>query len=111
MNSFGKARRLLTKNDYARVFKRATKLITPYFIILYRENNLNKARLGLVLSKKFIRKAHDRNRIKRVVREIFRVKNVLPAVDLIILAKPGFDQIENNVITDLFNQICAKLTT
>ncbi len=85
---FKKTQRLLKKNEYDHVFEQAKKIVTTEFIILYRENNLGYARLGLALSKKMIAKAHDRNRIKRLIREGFR-KARLPAVDMIFLARHG----------------------
>lgn len=70
------------------MFEQAKKIVTSEFIVLFRENNLGYARLGLALSKKVIAKAHDRNRIKRLLRESFR-QNELPAVDVVFLARQG----------------------
>ena len=109
MNGFSKTRRLLTKNDYANVFQQAKKLVTPYFIVLYRPNDIEHSRLGLAISKKMISKSHDRNRVKRIIRETFRVNQILPAIDLIVLAKPGLGKIENSVISGFLNQTCKKL--
>ncbi|KTC80898.1 ribonuclease P protein component [Legionella cherrii] len=88
MFAFKKTQRLLTKKDYNHVFEQAKKIVTSEFIILFRENNLGYARLGLALSKKVIAKAHDRNRIKRLLRESFRQEE-LPAVDVVFLARQG----------------------
>ena len=55
----------------------------------------NDARLGLVIGKKLLKKAVNRNRVKRIVREQFRRERPkLPACDLIVrlAAKPvSFD--------------------
>lgn len=89
MFCFGKSRRLLTREDFDRVFKNAHKLTTPEFTVLFCDNKQAQARLGLVLSKKMIHKSHDRNRIKRVLRESFRLNTKLPPVDVVILARPS----------------------
>ena len=88
MFSFTKSRRLLTREEFDRVFKNAHKLTTPEFTVLFCDNKQKQARLGLVLSKKMIHKSHDRNRIKRVLRESFRLNTKLPAVDVVVLARP-----------------------
>lgn len=101
MFSFKKTQRLLKKSDYDHVFAQAKKIVTTDFILLSRKNNLGYARLGLALSKKMIAKAHDRNRIKRLLRESFR-QTQLPAIDVIFLARSGIaKQISSAVNTRL----------
>ena len=106
---FKKTQRLLTKKDYNHVFEQAKKLVTSEFIILFRENNLGYARLGLAISKKMIAKAHDRNRIKRLIRENFRQKE-LPAVDMIFLARHGVAKQANSKISTKLSKSWEKLT-
>jgi ribonuclease P protein component len=108
VNCFDKTRRLLKKSDYDGVFAQAKKIITSEFIILYRRNSLGHARLGLALSKKMIPKAHDRNRVKRILRESFRTKQ-LPAIDVVILARPGVAKVENKIITSKLGKAWDKL--
>jgi len=98
VNEFSRTRRLLKKNEFDWVFQDAQKFVSPHFIFLYRDNTLGAARLGLALSKKMIAKAHDRTRIKRLLRETFRVNQNLPAVDIVVLAKPKVGQVENAVL-------------
>lgn len=58
--------------------------------MLYRPQQQARARLGLAISKKHCRKATDRNRLKRVVRESFRLhKNELSGLDIVVMNKPG----------------------
>lgn len=109
MNCFEKTRRLLKKADYDRVFEQAKKIVTPEFIVLHRANTLGYARLGLALSKKAIAKAHSRNRIKRLLRETFRTKE-LPAFDVIFLARQGVAIIDNKTLRVKLGIIWNKLT-
>ncbi len=54
----------------------------------YRGNELGGARLGLAISKRVSKRAVERNRIKRLVRESFRrVRGQLPPVDLMVMAR------------------------
>lgn len=108
MYHFAKNNRLLTKHDYNHVFNQAKKIVTPDFTILYRGNLVGHARLGLALSKKVIVKAHDRNRIKRLLRETFRVHN-LPAVDIIVLARTNILKTTNPLIIRGLNKVWDKL--
>ena len=90
------------------MFQQAKKLVTPEFIVLHRANALEHARLGLALSKKMIAKAHDRNRIKRLLRESFRTTE-LPAVDLVFLARSGVGKLENKTIAAQLGNAWDKL--
>jgi ribonuclease P protein component len=107
---FRKTQRLLTKKDYNHVFEQAKKIVTPEFIILSRENNLGCARLGLALSKKAIAKAHDRNRMKRLLRESFRQKE-LPSIDVVFLARQGIAEQTNATINAGLSKTWNKLTS
>ena len=105
---FDKTRRLLKKADYSDVFNKAKKLVTSDFIVLYRENTVGYARLGLALSKKAIAKAHDRNRLKRLLRETFRTRN-LPHVDIVVLARNGVGKAQNKAIITKLGKTWDKL--
>lgn len=110
MFAFKKTQRLLKKAEYDHVFEQAKKIVTSEFIVLFRVNNLDHARLGLALSKKMIAKAHDRNRIKRLLREGFR-QTQLPAVDMIFLARHGVAKNTNLSINTVLSKTWEKLSS
>lgn len=79
---------MLDAKDFKQVFAGAAKTSDRYFTLLARDNGLESARLGLVVSKKNIKTAVERNRIKRLIRETFRLaKARLPAKDFVVLVK------------------------
>ena len=58
------------------------------FHLRFRDNELGHARLGLAISKRVSKRAVERNRIKRLLRESFRrIRYQLPAIDLMVMAR------------------------
>ena len=84
--AFPRRSRLLSAHQYTDVFKQPDIVVSDGPLrIRVRKNNIEHARLGLVIAKRFFSKAVRRNRIKRIIRDQFRRKiNNLPSVDLVI---------------------------
>ncbi len=108
MSHFTKSKRLLNKADYDRVYNQAKKWTNTEFIFLYSKNTADQARLGLAISKKMVPKAHERNRLKRLLRETFR-KQPLSSFDVIVLAKRGVDKVSNSILISHLNEAWDKL--
>jgi len=88
--------KLLTAENYQNVFAKAERFGNRSFTVLARENGLDHARLGLAISKKCAKRAVDRNRIKRIFRESFRLnQHKLPSVDIIAMCKPSAISLDN----------------
>lgn len=104
--NFSRELRLLTPVQFKNVFEQPFRASTPEIAILARKNNLEHPRLGLTVAKKHLKRAHDRNRIKRLVRESFRLsQHRLPACDFVFVAKGGIGKLDNSS----FVQILEKL--
>jgi ribonuclease P protein component len=86
---FPPTHRLLRPAEFQAVFDSAAfKIGEAQFLLLVRPNGLDHARLGLVIAKKKVRRSVDRNRLKRTVRESFRMHQAgLPAADVIFMAR------------------------
>jgi ribonuclease P protein component len=83
--------RLVTKADFDRVFAGNQRARTDYVVVMARPNEVGHPRLGMVIAKRLLARAVDRNRVKRCVRESFRqVLPALPACDFVVrlIAKP-----------------------
>jgi ribonuclease P protein component len=86
----------LTAADYQRVFARSQRSADPFFTVLARPGDSAPARLGLAIAKKQIRRAVDRNRLKRLVREVFRQQRYrLAGLDLVVMARPAAARADN----------------
>lgn len=96
---FTRKQRLLNSQDYKYVFEQAYKSSDSCLTVLARKNGLNFARLGLIISKKRIRHAVARNRLKRLIRESFRKnQQCLAGLDLVVLAKYRANKVDNRVL-------------
>lgn len=85
---FPHSARLTHQKDFQRVFDHATKSGDPCFTVLFTGNQQDYPRLGLAITKKVAKRAVDRNRIKRIVRESFRLnQHRLGRVDIVVLAR------------------------
>lgn len=85
---FSPQKRLRVPADYKRVFERPLRSISSYFKVLARVNEKPVARLGVIVSKKAVRRAVSRNRVKRLIRESFRInQQTLVGLDVVVLLK------------------------
>ena len=109
---FSKALRLLNAAQYRAVFSGTEiRAAHPNLLIIARRNDLPSPRLGLVVAKKHVRLASDRNRVKRIVRESFRLRqHELPALDAVVLARPGTGELSNEELAKLLDKLWRKLT-
>ena len=70
-------------------------------------------RFGFVISKKASRKSHDRNRLKRRLREICRTL-IIPAInqgkfaDVLLVARNDAAEADFKTLLDEVNQLCRK---
>ena len=109
--AFRKSSRLLNSHDFKCVFEDAVyKVSHRHCLILARPNELDHPRLGLVIAKKNIRLAVQRNRVKRSIRETFRLKqHKLPNIDAIVLARSQLDTLSDKELHALFTKNWVRM--
>lgn len=92
---FSRSHRLLSSGDFQQVFDANDFRVSKrHFLILIRCSEEDTPRLGMVMSRKKVRFAVDRNRCKRIVRESFRThQEQLKGCELIFLARPGLGEL------------------
>ena len=92
---FTRADRLTHPKEFGLVKDLGKRMRTAHFTVNYRINGLIHHRLGLVVQKKFWN-AVKRNRIKRCLRESFRLNRHLipqPGKDIVVVARPGAEKL------------------
>ena len=83
-----KQARLLNSTEYTQVLRRPDiKVVKGPVQLKAQRNAAGCARLGLIVPKRGIAKAYDRNLVKRVIREQFRTaQGRLPALDIVAVS-------------------------
>ena len=83
---FPRGYRLNRPSEFDRVFRGASVRSRRGALRLSAvANSLATARLGLVVGKRALPRAHQRNRAKRVIRDTFRRRRTgLPAMDIVV---------------------------
>lgn len=68
-------------------------------------NGMGHARLGIAIAKKIIPKATSRNRLKRIIRESFRLnQRTLPDLDIVIVITSRYFYNNQVLLCDLDKQ-------
>jgi len=103
LHSFTKEERLRKSREFLLVRNEGRRLKTKSFILYIRPNELNITRLGVAVSAK-VGGAVRRNRLKRLLREVFRRNKTLfpSSTDIMIVAKRGitlggYDEVEEEL--------------
>jgi ribonuclease P protein component len=101
--SYGRESKISKKADFWGDRGRRKKFETEHFRLILRKNNKDVKRLGLAVGKK-AGGAVSRNRIKRLVREFFRLnrERMPESSDLIVLAK---ENIEIDGYREVFDEL------
>lgn len=80
--------RLRRAADFAALRNARGRLQARHFLLRWIESPSATARLGLAVSRKVSKRAVQRNRIKRIVRESFRnQREGLPPFDVLVIAR------------------------
>jgi ribonuclease P protein component len=103
--TFSKSDRLLSRPSFRRVYERGRKIHTRYFTAFVLDNELDRVRLGLTATRR-VGKAVERNRCRRVLRDIFRKRRReagIATFDLVLnvkreLVSAPYDAVETEVV-------------
>ena len=106
---FARALRLTDGAHFAAVFERRRRAHDAHFSAHVAPNQLGHARIGLAVSRRVSKKAVERNRLKRVVRESFcSHRHELGAADYVVIAKAGAAALPNAALRDELRRLWGK---
>jgi ribonuclease P protein component len=110
--AFARRYRLTKTDEFSSVFGFRRAIRGKLLMLHYqpRPDGMNDARLGVVVGKKLLKRAVDRNRLKRIIREQFRrVRIDLPGIDLIVRLAVKPAPFDGRLIAEDFHALLAKL--
>lgn len=101
--------RLRTSREYTRVWRQGRRCHTAHLTVI-AGSGPDGVRLGISVSRK-VGNAVCRNRIKRWLREYFRIHRaaIIPGVDISVVVKPGAAQLDHAGIDRQFQEALRRL--
>ena len=108
---FPKELRLLSRYDFERAKKGARRLYGKYLLLEVVSSSKNASRLGITVTKKY-GTSPQRNRFKRLCRELFRLsKEMIPChLDIHLRPKMGEEKVMHTIsMGELQNDFCMLI--
>ena len=114
-NIFPSDFRLLKSEEFRRLRESGRKVHTAHFLVYVVVNGDNMSRVGITVSRK-VGNAVKRNRVKRLVREFFRLnrQRINLPLEISIIAKRGSPELNLQQVSDELTPIlisCGPGTT
>jgi len=110
---FPKCFRLTKTDEFSSVFAFRKALKSPHFLLHYRlraVEEVSGARLGLVVAKRLLRRSVDRNLIRRLVREHFRMMRCrLSSRDVILRLAAKPETLDRRALAEEIKGLLAKM--
>jgi ribonuclease P protein component len=110
--SFPKENRLLKQKDFDKVYQDGQSYRNQNFHFYFLEKGSPPPRLGLAVRKE-VGKAAERNKVKRIIREVFRTyRESLRNIDIIIKPSPKMGKLKKKKIKEALlkslSQFCKR---
>jgi len=108
---FPRSQRLREAADFRTVIKGGRSVEEKGILLYVREaSERSQPRLGILASRRVVKRAVDRNRLKRVVREYFRLNNnrLLGGFDLVIRAIRYSKLLENKDLRQILSRLFRR---
>ena len=96
--------------EFRRIYRKGRSAVSPYFVVYCLKNRAGASRLGVTVSKK-LGHAVVRNRVRRRLREIYRLNShqLKTGWDIVIVARSRCVGAEYSRMDAAFMAACEKL--
>ncbi len=103
--------RLTKRTDFANVYRTGRFFSEGPLSAKAASNELKSTRIGFSIEKKFFKKAVERNRMKRILREAFwkNLKNLKVGLDIVVFYKKSEKKPNLEEISELVEKIIKKI--
>ena len=101
---------LKNNNDFRRVYRKGTSVVHSCLVVYIRPNRQGENRLGFTVTSK-VGKAHTRNRVRRRLREIYRLheSELQPGMDMVVVARARAAEVSYRRLETEFLAACHEL--
>ena len=110
-NCFTKDHRLNSPSAYRKVFDQNIRSADSRFVVLASENGLEYSRLGIVIKKKKMPLASNRNLVKRVIRESFRQGKISQeGLDLVVIPQTKINAMDRKKLRESLDKHWSRVS-
>jgi ribonuclease P protein component len=108
---FRPCHRLRSAADFERVYRSGRRAGDGLFAVNALANEIGVARLGMSVSTRTVGNAVRRNRVRRIIREVFRLRRpTLPPLDFVVTSRPGARAADRPAIETSLERLFAEAT-
>lgn len=109
--SLPRTRRLLTRRQFDSTMKDGRRTRDEFFTVYVRDNGFEHGRLGMAVARKVSTAAVCRNRIRRQIRESFRLhQHTLAGLDIVVMANTRAAAAANPALRGALNAHWERLS-
>lgn len=84
-----RSRRLRKGPEFDTAYQKGTVVRGPLLVVRARRSGLGRTRWGFAVGRRLVPKAHDRNRVRRRIREAARQAGAGEGWDIVVVAREG----------------------